>query len=229
MSGTNTTAAVAGGTYQSAGGVFDQSAVNQLVNAAQLGSVGNGAGTLSVGTITVGTGAATVGGTLAVLGAQTAITSVSTITAMNSTTVTVPAGALNVVGKTLRVRGYFVFSNGATTPAITITLKLGTVTMSAPVSAANANSNSSSPSFFEFTAACATTGATGTMEAHGLLQMDTADATAGNALTTYPSHETAVSSAVDLTSALALTINMTVSSGPVTTATLRQAVIELLN
>jgi hypothetical protein len=169
-----------------------------------------------------------VDGALTVLPAQTAITTVTTIQAMNSTTVTVPAGALNVVGKTLHVKGYFVFSNASTTPAITITLKLGSVLMAAPVSPNNANSNSSSPAQFDFYCTTAATGASGTLEAHGTLMDDTTDATAGNALLIYPDHLAAVSSAVDLTSAQNITINMT-STATITTATLRQAVIEILN
>jgi hypothetical protein len=45
----------------------------------------------------------------------------------------------------------------------------------------------------------------------------------------YSDFLAAVSSAVDLTSAQNITVNMTVSSGPVTTATLRLATFEILN
>ena len=170
-----------------------------------------------------------VGGALTTLGAQTAITTVSIIQAMNSTTVTLPANALNVAGKTLHVRGYFVFSNGVTTPAITVTLKLGTILMAAPVSAVNANSNSSSPAWFDFYCRTVATGASGTVEAHGTLDMNVTDATNGHALSRYSDYLAAVSSAVDLTSAQNITVNMTVATGPVTTATLRLATFEIMN
>jgi len=169
------------------------------------------------------------GGALTVLHAQTPITTVSTIQALNSTTVTVPANALNTAGKTIHVKGYFVWSNGVDTPVMTISLKLGSVTMAAPVSAALVASNSSSPAWFEFFATTVATGASGTLEAHGVLMIDSTDATAGNALSIYPDHLAAVSSAVDLTSAENITVNMTVSGGPVTTATLRLATFEILN
>ena len=163
---------------------------------------------------------------LTTLHAQTAITTVTTIQALNSTTVTVPAGAMNVAGKTLHVKGYFVFSNGATTPTLTVTLKLGSVLMSAPVSAANANSNSSSPVWFEFYATTVGTGASGTLEAHGYVMDDVADATAGHPLTFYPDYLAAVSSAVDLTAAENITVNLT-ASATVTTATLRLCTFEI--
>jgi hypothetical protein len=166
---------------------------------------------------------------LQVLPAQTAITTVSTIQVMNSTTITIPAGAINAVGKTVRICGQFVFSNGATAPLLTLSLKFGSVVLAAPVSAANANSNSSSPALFCFNATTAATGASGTIEAHGYLQENVASAVAGAAMATYPDTVTAVSSAVDLTAAITVTLNLTVSSGPVTTATLRQATIEIIN
>jgi hypothetical protein len=169
-----------------------------------------------------------VGGALKVLPAQTAITTVTTIQAMNSTTVTIPANALNVAGKTLHVKGYFVFSNSATTPIVTITLKIGSVLMAAPVSTANVNSNSSSPAWFEFYAETVSTGASATLEAHGVLGMNVTDATNGHPLSVFSDYLAAVSSAVDLTSAQNITINMT-SNATITTATLRQAVIEILN
>ena len=178
---------------------------------------------------TVASNPLSLGGALAVVQNQTAITTVSTIQAMNSTTVTVPAGAMNVAGKTLHVKGYFVFSNGVTTPTITITLKLGSVLMAAPVSTAIVASNSSSPAWFDFYCTTASTGASGTVEAHGTLSMDVADNTHGNPLSTFPDFLAAASSAVDLTSSENVTVNMTVANGPVTTATLRLATFEILN
>jgi hypothetical protein len=177
---------------------------------------------------TVASNPLAVSGALTVLGAQTPITTVTTIQAMNSTAVTVPAGAMNVAGKTLHVKGYFTFSNASTTPVITITLKLGSVVMAAPVSTANVNSNSSSPAWFEFYAKTATTGASGTVEAHGTLDMNVTDATNGHALSRFSDYLAAVSSAVDLTTAENITINMT-ADATVTTATLREASFEILN
>jgi hypothetical protein len=171
----------------------------------------------------------TISGTLQVLPAQTAITTVSTIQAMNSTAITIPAGALNVVGKMSRICGQFVFSNGATAPLITLSEKFGAVALAAPVSSANANTNSSSPGLFCFYTTTTATGASGTVESHGYLTENVASAVAGAAASTFPDTVTAVSSAIDLTAAITVTINMTVSSGPVTTATLRWATVELLN
>lgn len=167
---------------------------------------------------------------LQVLPVQTAITTVSTIQVLNGlTAITVPAGALNVVGKTMRICGQFVFSNGATAPLITLTLKLGTVAVAAPVSAANANSNSSSPALFCFLVSTSATGASGTVEAHGYLTENTGSAVAGASALTFPDTTTAASSAIDLTAAVSATLNLTVASGPVTTATLRTASVEIIN
>jgi hypothetical protein len=167
---------------------------------------------------------------LQVLPAQTAITTVSTIQVLNGlTAITVPAGALNAVGKTLRICGQFVFSNGATAPLLTLSLKFGSVVVAAPVSSANANTNSSSPALFCFLASTSATGASGTVEAHGYLQENVASAVAGAAAATFPDTVTAASSAIDLTAAVTVTLNLTVSSGPVTTATLRTASVEIIN
>ena len=169
-------------------------------------------------------------GVLAVLPPQAAITTVTTIQVLNGTTaITIPAGAINVVGKHVRIKGMFVFSNGADTPALTVTLKFGAVTLAAPVSAANANNNSSSPAFFDFDVTTSTTGATGTVEAHGRLMENVASGTAGAAMATYPDTVTAASGAIDLTGAITATINLTVGGGTVTTATLRQTTVEILN
>lgn len=168
-------------------------------------------------------------GTLITLQPQTAITTVSTIQALNSTAITIPAGAMNVQGKHFRACGTFVFSNGATTPSLTVSLKFGSVVLAAPASAANANTNSNSPVYFCFNATTAATGASGTLEGHGFLTENTASAVAGAAGSTYLDTTTAASSAVDLTSAITVTVNLTVANGPVTTATLRQLTVELLN
>jgi hypothetical protein len=171
-----------------------------------------------------------VDGTLITLPPQTAITTVSTIQVLNGTTaITIPAGAINVVGKHVRIRGMFVFSNDVTAPVLTVSLKFGSVVLAAPVSAANANSNSSSPAFFTFDVTVSATGASGTVEAHGELRENVASAVAGAAMASYPDTVTATSSAIDLTAAITATLNLTVSSGPVTTATLRQATVEVLN
>jgi hypothetical protein len=178
---------------------------------------------------TVSSNPLSLGGTLCVFQPQTPITTVTTIQVLNSSTCTVPAGAVNVIGKTLHVKGYFVFSNAADTPVMTVTLKLGTVLMAAPLSAANANSNSSSPVWFEFYATTASTGASGTLEAHGTLIDTVSAATHGVAAAVYSDFLAAASSAVDLTASENVTLSLTSSSGTVTSATLRWGIVEVAN
>jgi hypothetical protein len=178
---------------------------------------------------TVASNPLSLGGTLCVWQPQTPITTVTTIQVLNSTSCTIPAGAINVVGKTVHVKGYYVFSNAADTPVMTVTLKLGTVLMAAPLSAANANTNSSSPVWFEFYATVASTGAAGTLEAHGTLIDTVSSATHGVAAAVYSDFLAAASSAVDLTASEAITLSLTSSSGTVTTATMRWGQVDISN
>jgi hypothetical protein len=89
---------VAGGTYSSAGGCFTPDAINQLENAAQLGTVGNGGLAITVGAATVSTltatGNASVSGNLVVSGNVSGFPS-STIYSGATDAVTFPS-AMNI-------------------------------------------------------------------------------------------------------------------------------------
>jgi len=165
--------------------------------------------------------------TLSVQTAQTALTNVTSAQTMFS--VSLKQGVMNVVGRTLRVCGEAMFSNGATTPAITIGVKIGSsVTPVSATSASNANSNTNAPLNFCFNITTNATGASGTDEAHGWLTDATAAAwSAGTAVATYVDGNTAVSSTYDHTAANTLAVNIS-STATLTSVTPRHLFVELI-
>ena len=165
-----------------------------------------------------------IGGALKVLTAQTAITTVTTAQTLNSTTaVTLPASAMNVVGKTLHVHGMLIFSNGVTTPTVAVSLKVGSVVELIPTSAANANSNTNSPVIFDFECTTQATGATGNDQCHGFITDDVANATPGAASSVYPDINTSVSGNWDHTASQTVLLQLTCGGAACTSATLLQA------
>lgn len=159
--------------------------------------------------------------------AQTALTTITT--AQNLFSQTLPAGALNKIGRMLRITGSIVFTTAsANTPTIAIALKLGTVTLCTITSAAVAASTTNGQLQFEIIVQVATAGSSGTIESHGEL-LAQLSATLGTALAAYADQNTAVSSAVNLTSSLALSATITASGGTVSSATLRQLTVEVIN
>lgn len=170
-------------------------------------------------------------------GAQTALTTVTTAQTMFtipacSTSVTtncLPAGFNNVVGKTWEICGEAMFSNGATTPAITIAVKVGAATPVSAVTANNANTNTNAPLNFCFRGTTTLAGASGTDEAHGWITDATAAAwAAGTAVATYVDGQTAVSAAYDHTAANAVTVTIAATAA-LTSVTPRHLVFQLLD
>ena len=169
--------------------------------------------------------------TLLLLQAQTALTTITT--AQNLFTLAFLAGALNKTNRTLRISGTAIFTNSANASnGIAIALKLGTVTLatiSTALSIASAVTNGQLA--FEFVISVATSGSSGTLEAHGELaaQLSTS---LGTALAQYADQNTAVSSAVNLTSALTLAVTIAEAAsgtGAISSAQLRQGVVEIIN
>jgi len=158
-------------------------------------------------------------------GPQAAITTVTTAQTMASWSL--PAGAMNVQGKRMHIHGQLMFSNGATTPAITLSVKIGSsITPVSVVGASNANTNTNSPVDFDFTIQTTTTGTSGADEAHGCFTNTVAAAwSSGTAMAIYCDGNTAASSTYDHTVANTLALNIA-ASATLTSVTLRDVEID---
>ena len=158
-------------------------------------------------------------------GPQTAITTVTTAQTMGSWTL--PAGAMNVQGKRMHIHGQLMFSNGATTPAITLSVKIGSsISPVSIVGASNANTNTNSPVDFDVTIQTTTVGTSGADEAHGCFTNTVAAAwSSGTAMAIYCDGNTAASSTYDHTVANTLALNIAASAA-LTSVTLRDVQID---
>src|SRR5271166_1526699 len=164
--------------------------------------------------------------TLLLLQAQTALTAITT--AQNLFTLALLAGALNKSNRTLRIRGMVIFASSGSV-AITIALKLGTVTLITIPTAAISASASNAQLYFDFLVSVATTGSSGTLEAHGTVSAQLGATNTAVISAPYGDTNTAVSSAVNLTSALTLAATIAAASGGITSAQLRLASAEVIH
>ncbi|MGA9668413.1 MAG: hypothetical protein WBQ94_04350 [Terracidiphilus sp.] len=157
---------------------------------------------------------------------QTALTAITTAQTLLSKAM--PAGSLNVAGRTLRVRGALIYSTTiANVATITIALKLGSVTLCTITTAAtNTAASTNLPIQFDFTLTVAATGAAATIQSHGTVSANIGTAAAG-AITVYADTNTAVSSAVDLTIAETLAVTIAASAA-VPSAQLLSASVDLI-
>lgn len=159
--------------------------------------------------------------------AQPANATITTIQVMG--TCPLAAGIQNVSGKAMRVTGHLVYTSGAQTGTMTISVLEGGITPIAVTSGAIiTGGQTNAQAEFDYYITTAFTGAAGTLESHGNLKINLATAANGSALSTFQDQNTAVSSAINLTAANSLTINITMSSST-TSATLRDAQVWLLN
>jgi hypothetical protein len=164
--------------------------------------------------------------TLLLLQAQTALSTITT--AQNLFTLAFLAGALNKTNRALRVRGMVIITNTSASATITIALKLGSVTLITITTAAISTSASNAQLYFDFLISVATSGSSGTLEAHGTVALQLGATNTALITAPYADTNTAVSSAVNLTSAL--TLAATIAAGAsVSSAQLRQATVELVN
>ena len=162
---------------------------------------------------------------------QTAQTALTTITAaQNFFNKTLAAGVLNKLNRTITINGAFIYTTpGTTAPVMTIALVLGGVTLCSITAAAlSTTASSNMPVQFSFTFNVVSTGSSGTIESHGFVNANISANTPAAAANTYNDTNTAVSSAVNLTSALALQIQIS-STLAITSAQLRQLSIEITN
>lgn len=155
----------------------------------------------------------------------TAVTTAQTLASL-----ALGANVQNIVGRTLKVCGFGVYTSpGTTAPTLTIQVTEGGITPVAITTAALSTTASTSLPFqFCYRITTASKGATGTLEAHGYLNANISANTAAAAVATYLDTNTAVSSAVNLTAANTLAIQV-VASSALTSVSLRQASIEVVN
>lgn len=153
-------------------------------------------------------------------------------TAQNLMNLSVPAGALNRIGRTVKIFGAGVYTTqAAETPTITITVSLGALTLATWVSSATTASATDIPFNFNLDLTTVTVGAAATMESHGNMIFNLGT-TAGVDSEIYPDTNTAVLSSVDLTGALTLQVTVTFSTQPSTpfnAATQRQLTLGIVN
>lgn len=157
-------------------------------------------------------------------GAQTALTTITTAQTMDS--FALPAGIMNNTGRALRVCYTGVYTSpGTTAPVITVALKIGSSVTPVSISAAAISTTASTNMPFNgcFLVKTAAVGATGTDEAHGVLNMNITANTPAAAVATYLDTNTAVSSTYDHTvantAALLISASLTVTSAQLRTAT----------
>lgn len=163
---------------------------------------------------------------LTVLPAQTALVTVTT--AQNLISLAIPAGALNVVGRTFEISGSIIYTTpGTTTPTMTLALVLGGVTLCSITTAAlSATASTNMPAQFYFIATVVSVGASATIESHGYISANISANTPAAAATQYLDTNTAVSSAVNLLNAANLQVQVSASSA-ISSIQLRQGILEI--
>lgn len=161
------------------------------------------------------------------LPAQTAVTSVTTVQTLGAFPA-LPTGFQNIAGRDLRVCGRGVFTDTTNTPQVTVSILYGGITpVSIQTAALSATAVTNAPFDFCFILSTASTGATGTLEAHGWMDFDDTGSTTNPKLDKYLDNNTAVSSAINLTNANTLSIQVA-SSASLNSMTLRYASLEVL-
>jgi hypothetical protein len=142
-----------------------------------------------------------------VLPAQTALTAITTAQTLLS--FLFGAGALNVTGRKLRVKGNLIYSTtAANVAAITLGFTLGGVTLGTiTTQATNTAASTNLPIRFEFETTVVTLGAAATLETHGRVDANIS-ATAVGPVSTYLATNATVSGAVNLTAASTLAVTI---------------------
>ncbi len=144
----------------------------------------------------------------------------------------IPAGALNTVGRTLRISGAGLYTTQAgQTPVVTVKVKLGSLTLLSWASAATSAAAADMPWNFAVDITTAVVGASGTLEAHGNLVFNLGT-TPGVDSNIIPDTNTATIGTVDLAAAQTLQITIAFSTQPSTpfnAATQRQLAIGIVN
>lgn len=162
---------------------------------------------------------------LSLLQAQTALTTITT--AQNLISVTLNKNAFNKKNRTVRVRGFIAYTTVQTSFTTTIALKLGAVTLLTITTPSITNAQTGAQMQFDFTLSVVSSGSAATIESHGEIGVQGGSAISA-AVPRYQDQNVAVSSAVNLTSSLALAVTIAASAA-IDSAQLRFATIEVLN
>lgn len=218
------------GAYRiSPGGFFEVSGAQLFETSAgsggNVGLLSNSANTLNVTLNDGATKVGVVGGTIFSLAGAQAATTVNTATTLTGSSFTIPAGAMNIAGKTLEGEAWLTNINTTGTPTVAIAVKIGAITVATCTSQAITNAVTA-PVHLTFTVKTAAVGASGTDEAHCALDIPLA--AAGNAVARVLDANTAVSSTYDHSAANAIVLVGT-SAGASNTLTLRDYRIDLKN
>lgn len=157
---------------------------------------------------------------------QTALTAITTAQTLFS--VALGAGALNMVGRVLRVHGYVVFNTTAANVAtVTLVLKLGGVTLGTILTTAtNTAALTGAPLEFDFLIAVTTAGSSGAVVVSGGVNVQLG-ATIGAALTPFALPAADVTG-INLTTADALAMTIAASAA-IPSAKLQLLTVELVS
>jgi hypothetical protein len=159
--------------------------------------------------------------------AQTALTSVTT--AQNLFSLSLGAGLQNILPRTLQICGAGVYTSpGTTAPTLTLAATEGGITpVTITTAALSTTASSNMPFNFCFWVETASTGSSGTLEAHGNVNANISANTPAAAATVYNDTNHAVSSAINLTAANTLAVTVAASS-TLTSVQLRYATVEVI-
>jgi hypothetical protein len=151
-------------------------------------------------------------------------------TAQNLMSFSVPAGSMNKLLKSLRIFGRGLYTTaGAQTPTLTVAITIGGVSVLSFVSTATTASQTNLPWEFEAWITTSLVGSSGTVEAHGQMQIKLGSGASG-ASTDFLDTNTAASSAINLTNANTLQVTITSSTASASNSfTQRQMIAELMN
>lgn len=143
--------------------------------------------------------------------AQSALTAVTTAQTLWSKTLN--PGELNMVGRCYTLSGYGIYTfAGSSTPNITFVLSAGAVTLATIVAGPlNTAASTNMPFDFNFQISTVSTGASGTLEVHGDVDMNLTANTPAGVMSYFRDVNAAVSGAVNLLTAETLTL--TVAAG----------------
>jgi hypothetical protein len=141
----------------------------------------------------------------------------------------IPAGALNLIGRSLRIRGSMIYSTTSTNVAtITIGLMIGATTLCAITTAAtNTAASSNLPLQFDFSLTVASTGTSGTINSHGQVTANVGTA-AAPVTGVYLDSNTGPSGAINLTAAQTISVAIVAPAG-IPSAQLLSASIDVLS
>jgi len=161
----------------------------------------------------------------------TPVTATNPSSAADLMTLTLPAGYANVLGKTLYLWGAGNYTTaGGQTPTFRLRVLLGGVAVLSFTSTATTASVTKTWNIEGFITTSAT-GATGTVEAHGIFNIELGSGAAGSvAESSFNDAVTAASSAIDLTAADVLKLDCLFSSSNASNSiSQRQLVLQVIN